>query len=101
MLRALLNMDPATVAFPRGLAPAFAQVFGVHQSTAWRDLQRILTMGPVIHFTREGEVLCTVDRACQGGPVIGVQDADGNEIRGPSRRRIVKSLPRYLRRRRV
>jgi hypothetical protein len=30
-----------------------------------------------------------------GGRVLGVEDADGNEIRGELRRKIIKSLPRY------
>ena len=84
----------------RGFAPALGHAFGVHRSTAWRDLQRILGLGPSINFTREGEVLYTVDRACQGGPVVGVYDAQGWPIRGPERKRIVKNLPRYFRRRR-
>ena len=83
--------------FSRGLPAALAPAFGVHPTTIWRDLQLILYGGRTFNYYREGEFLFSVTRAYPGGPVLSVQDEDGNEIRGPARRRIVRSLPRYHR----
>jgi len=79
---------------PRSLTVALAHTFGVSRQTAWRDLQRILG-GREYEFYSNGELQFTVIRACQGGPIVGVFDADGNEIRGEARREIIRRLPRY------
>ena len=83
----------------RGLSVRLAAALGVHRTTVWRDLQRILSP-PECHFVNaDGEELFSVTRACQGGPVVSVTDPEGNEIRGAARRQILRLLPRYRRRR--
>jgi len=73
---------------------------GATYTTIWRDLQLILYGGSTCNYWRGDEFAFSVTRAYPGGPVVGVQDAEGKEIRGRARRRIIKSLPRYHGRRR-
>jgi hypothetical protein len=54
----------------RGASLALAAAFGVHRTTAWRDLNRI--MGSWMEYTfhgPDGELLFTVTCAYRGGPV--------------------------------
>ena len=82
----------------RGATVALAAAFGVHRTTAWRDLQAITGMGPMIEFVgREGETLFTVRRAYRGGPVVSVTDADGYEIRGAERRNVMRQMRLFRR----
>ena len=90
-----LCQQPGAGFFSRGLPAALAPAFGVHPTTIWRDLQYILYGGRTVNYYREGEFLYSVTRVYPGGPVLSVQDEDGNEICGEVRRRIVRSLPRY------
>ena len=93
MARAL---SPTDWLNPRGLSVALARAFGVSRQTAWRDLQQIFYGYREYNFVSpDGELLFTVIRTCQGGPIVGVFDADGNEIRGKARRAIIRRLPRY------
>ena len=87
---------PAAAFFPRGLPAALAPAFGVHPTTIWRDLQLILYGGRAVDCWSGGEFLFSVTRAYPGGPVVSLTDAEGNEIRGPARRSILRWLPRYL-----
>ena len=97
MAKALESMGPAAWLFNRGLAVAFARAFGVHRTTAWRDLQRILGFNRQFDFHGpDGKLLFSVTRACQGGPVVSVADPDGNEIHGAERRSILRRLSRYF-----
>jgi len=89
-----LSENPFVMFRPRGLPEALAPAFGVHPTTIWRDLQFLLYGGRTINYYHGGEFLFGVTREYLGGPVCSVQDADGKEIRGEARRRIVKSLPR-------
>jgi len=82
--------------FTRGLPGALAKVFGVHPTTIWRDLQLILYGGRTIDCYRGDEFLYSVTRAYPGGPILSVEDPDGDEIRGERQKRIIKSLPRFL-----
>jgi len=83
----------------RGATVALAAAFGVHRATAWRDLQAITGMGPMIEFVGpEGELLYTVRRAYRGGPVVSVTDADGYEIHGAERRDAMRQMRRFRRR---
>jgi hypothetical protein len=91
---------PAALLFLGRLSGSLARAFGVHRTTIWRDLRRILIPPAYSFHGPDGELLFTLTRACQGGPVLSVEDADGNEIRGKARRDILKSLPRYHGRRR-
>ncbi len=94
-------MPPPPPPFPRGLAPKLAKQFGVHRTTIWRDLQFILYGPCECHVNNQyGEPLYTVYREYRGGPIVGMIDVDGNEIRGPERKRILRQLPRYTSRRR-
>jgi len=80
----------------RGVTVALARAFGVHRSTAWRDLQWIVGLSPSCDCYVRGEHVYSFTRACQSGPIISVTDPDGYEIRGAARRRILRALPRYL-----
>lgn len=91
-----LGEHPWAAFFPRGLPAAIAPAFGVHPSTIWRDLQQILRPPREYSFYRKGELLFTIYRAYPGGPVLSVEDPDGNEIRGGARRNILRRLPRHL-----
>ena len=90
-----LAENPTALFFNRGLPGALGRVFGVHPSTIWRDLQEILYGGQIYNFRRDGELLFTITRACPGGRILSVTDADGNDIRGESRRAILRRMPRY------
>ena len=90
-----LGEHPGAVFFPRGVPRLLAPAFGVHPSTIWRDLQFILYGGRTYNYWRGDEFLFSVTRACPGGPVLSVEDEDGNEIRGAERRRILRMLPRH------
>ena len=68
----------------------------MHPSTIWRDLQLILRGGTIINFYRGDEFLFSITRAYHGGPVLIVTDLDDNEIRGKTRRSIIRSLPQYF-----
>ena len=81
---------------PRGLAVVLAHAFGVSRQTAWRDLQQIFYGFREYNFIGpDGELLFTIYRAYSGGPIMGVFDPDGNEIRGDKRRNILRQVPRY------
>ena len=95
-----LAENPAWWWFPRGVPGLLAPAFGVHPSTIWRDLQVLLYPPAACRCYSNGELLFTVYRAYPGGPVVGLEDACGNEIRGEARRRIIRALPRYRPRRR-
>lgn len=82
--------------FARGLPAALAPAFGVHPTTIWRDLQYLLYGGRTVNYWRDGEFLFSVTRAYPGGPVLSVEDADGNEIEGEPRQRILRQLPRFF-----
>ena len=82
------------------LSAVFFRAFGVHPTTALRDLQRLRWPPQHDFVNHRGELLFSVTRACQGGPIESVTDPDGNEIRGAERRRIVRQMPRYFHRRR-
>jgi len=87
---------PAVLLFRRCLAPGLARAFGVHRSTVWRDLQRLLYLPPIWEVRdEEGRFVCMATRACQGGPVVSVTDSEDREIRGERRRAILRQLPRY------
>ena len=63
MGRALDNMGPA-ILFSRHLAPSFARAFGVHRTTAWRDLWLVTWGGRQTDYVnREGETVYSVVRA--------------------------------------
>lgn len=99
MAEAIDALGPAAWFFRRGLAVILGAAFGVHRTTAWRDIQRILFPPEYCFVGSDGEELFSVTRACQGGPILSITDPDGNEIRGAARRHILRQLPRYLRRR--
>ena len=82
--------------FNRGLPATLAPAFGVHPTTIWRDLQFRLYGGRTTNYWRDDEFLFSVTREYPGGPVTTVEDADGREIRGAKRRRIIRRLPRYI-----
>ena len=94
-----LSKHPARWLYTRGLPVALAPAFGVHPTTIWRDLQVLLYPPRACTFWRNGELLFTVYRQYPGGPVVGLEDPDGNEIRRQERRRILHRLPRYVGRR--
>jgi hypothetical protein len=98
MAEALAEMGAAAL-LTRGLAPSFARAFGVSRQTAWRDLQYILYGGRTYNFWRGDELLFPLTRAYPGGPVLSLTDPEGYEMRGQFRRRILRTLPRYLDRR--
>ena len=81
---------------PAKLAPAF----GASEATIWRDLYAILRPPCEQYFLRDGELLFVVFRDYPGGRILRVEDAQGRERRGERRREIVKTVPRYLGRRR-
>ena len=91
---------PWAAFFPRGLPALLAPAFGVHPSTIWRDLQCILYPPREHDFYHNGELMFTIYRHYPGAPILSMEDADGNEIRGELRRRIIRSLPRHFGRRR-
>ena len=95
-----LDANPVAEVFPRGLPVILAQALGVHRSTAWRDLQRILYPPCRCEIYHDGQLLCTIARECPGGPVVSVTDWDGNEIRGKAHRAILRQMPRYWGKRR-
>ena len=96
ILKGLEDMGLEPRFLPRGLTAFFAKAFGVHRTTIWRDLQRILYPPRECNFWQGDKLLFTVSRACEGGPIVSVTDADGNEIRGAARREILRRLPRYI-----
>ena len=82
----------------RGITVALAAAFGVHRTTAWRDLKRIV--GSRTEYTFHGpddELLFTVSCAYRGGPVMSVTDAAGHEIRGANRRYALGQMRRFRR----
>ena len=82
----------------RGMAAALAAAFGVHRTTAWRDLKRIVGSGIEHNFHGpDDELLFTVRCAYRGGPVMSVTDADGYEIRGARRRYALGQMRRIRR----
>ncbi|MHC4716929.1 MAG: hypothetical protein ACYS5V_08170 [Planctomycetota bacterium] len=95
-----LKDHPTAMFFNRGVPGALAPVFGVHPSTIWRDLKALLWPPVYRYIGSDGEVLFAVTREYPGGPVVSVEDPDGNEIHGKARREIIKRLPRYVTRRR-
>jgi hypothetical protein len=95
----LERMEAEFLFFHRGLPAVFARRFGVHPTTSWRDLQRILWPPKFCYVDGDGKLLYSVTRACQGGPIVSVTDPDGYEIRGARRRQIIRQLPRYVGRR--
>ena len=95
-----LGEHPAAMFFPGGLPGLLAPAFGVHPSTIWRDLQVLLRPARQYSFYGKGKLFFTLYREYPGGPVVGLEDPDGNEIRGKARRDILKRLPRYFGRRR-
>jgi len=79
----------------RGASLALAAAFGVHRTTAWRDLRRLLGGGLEHHFTgADGELLFTVTCAYRGGPVLSVIDAAGYKIRGAERQHVLRQFRR-------
>ena len=80
----------------RGSITALAGAFGVSPSTISRDLRYILFGGIVYNFCPNGELVYSVTRAYPGGPVISITDADDYDIKGEARKRILRSLPRYI-----
>ena len=88
-----------SAALTRGLPAQLAPVFGVSESTVWRDLQTILWPPRRENFRRDGALLFTVIRDYAGGRILRIEDADGREIRGRRRRQVIKSVPRYVGRR--
>lgn len=88
-------LGPMAWIHPHGLPVVLAHAFGVSRQTAWRDLQQIFYGGREYNFYGNGELMFTITRACQGGPIVDVFDPDGNEIRGDKRRNIIRQLPRY------
>jgi len=52
--------------------------------------------GYIYSFTRGGELLFTITKVYPGGPILSVEDAEGNEIRGKRRRAILRILPRHF-----
>ena len=95
-----LAEHPAAMFFHRGLPGWLAPAFAVHPSTIWRDLQLLLYPPRRYRFLRNGETLFTICRSHAGGPVVDVEDADGNGIRGAARRAILRGLPRCFHKRR-
>ena len=98
-LAEVISRNPLMPLVVRGSITALAGAFGVSPSTISRDLRYIVFGGSVCNFTSNGELLYTVTRAYPGGPVISITDPDGYEIKGKARKRILKTLPRYLRKR--
>jgi hypothetical protein len=75
----------------RGASLALAAAFGVHRTTAWRDLKWLIGSWTEYNFVGpDGELLFTVSCAYRGGPVVSVTDAAGYEIRGAERKRILR-----------
>lgn len=91
-----LAENPTAAIFSRGLPAALAPAFGVHPSTIWRDLQWLLYGGSAVNFYSGDKHLFSITRAYPGGPVLSVTGPEGQEIRGPARRSIIRSLPRYV-----
>lgn len=89
-------MYRATAIFSRGFPAALALVFGVHPSMIWRDLQWLLYGSSTVNFYSGDKLLFSVTRAYPGGPVLSVTGPEGEEIRGPVRRSIIRPLPRYV-----
>ena len=85
---------------PKGTVTALAAAFGVSPATISRDLRLVLYGGQVYNVYVGDELQYTVTRACAGGRVLSITDADDNEIRGQRRREIIRRLPRYFGRRR-
>lgn len=82
----------------RGMTVALAAAFGVHRTTAWRDLKRIVGSGIEYNFHGpDGELLFTVRCAYRGGPVLSVTDAAGYEIRVANRRYALGQMRRFRR----
>ncbi len=94
-IAAWLDENPVAMLFNRGLPGTLAPVFGVHPTTIWRDRQFLLYGGRTTNYWRDDEFLFSVTREYPGGPVNSIEDADGNEILGEDRKRIIKSLPQY------
>jgi len=85
------------VILPRGALTTLAWRFGVSPATISRDLRLILYGGQRYDYWSGDRFLFSVTREYPGGPVVGVEDPGGNEIRGQARRRrIIRSLPRYF-----
>ena len=83
---------PLQCLLSRGLAVTCARIFGVHRSTAWRDLQQMFLPPQTNFVDSEGHLLYTVTRAYKGGRILSIEDAEGCEIHGPRRREIVREL---------
>lgn len=77
-----------------GLAVTCARIFGVHRSTAWRDLQQMFLPPQTDFVDSEGNVLYTVTRTYKGGRILSIEDAEGREMHGAQRRQIVRQLRR-------
>jgi len=98
MARALGQNGLSFALMHRGMAVALAAAFGVHRTTAWRDLKLIVGVWTEYNFHGpDDELLFTVSCAYRGGPVMSVTDADGYEIRG-ARRRYALGQMRQIRR---
>lgn len=79
-IRALFMQDPKLVLLNRGLSGAIAARFGVHRSTAWRDVQAALFFRHRCQYLRFGRPLFTVERLYKRGPVVFVTMADGTGV---------------------
>jgi len=98
MTRALGRNGLSFALMHRGMTIALAAAFGVHRTTAWRDLKRIVGSGTEYNFHGpDDELLFTVSCAYRGGPVMSITDADGYEIRGAERQFALGQMRRFRR----
>lgn len=78
----------------RGLAAPLAAAFGVHRTTAWRDLKLILLRPKEWRYRNDDGVhLFSVFKE-PGGRIVRVEDPDGKLIRGQARRDILRRIRR-------
>ena len=91
--------NPCVLIMSGSFKSYLANILGVHRTTIWRDVQRLM-FPSICDFYDNGEFVYRITKACQGGPVVSVKDAEGNEIRGAARRYILKQVPRYYRHKR-